>query len=98
MNRITERRNSGIYTNVRFHLVHYQLVTLGRNNGEPQGSIKASGTSSALAWCTPAKPLNTRSPWPQTLTRPRHYVRVSLKKILGVVLVFGDKKTGVVAA
>src|SRR5215470_18496403 len=27
MNRITERRNSGIYTNVRFHLVHYQLVT-----------------------------------------------------------------------
>ena len=41
MNRITERRNSGIYTNVRFHLVHYQLVTLGRNNGEPACPAKA---------------------------------------------------------
>jgi len=39
MNRIMERRNSGIYTNVRFHLVHYQLVTLGRNNGEPQAGF-----------------------------------------------------------
>jgi hypothetical protein len=38
MNRMTESRGSGIYTNVRFHLVHYQLVTLGRNNGEPQVS------------------------------------------------------------
>jgi len=30
--------------NARFHLVHYQLVTLGRNNGEPQLQV-AFGTN-----------------------------------------------------
>src|SRR5215831_9927652 len=50
MNRMTERRSSGIHTDVRFHLVHYQLVTLGWNNGEPHLSlaILAEGRQSRI--------------------------------------------------